>query len=685
MIAVVFMLFRWYLNSELRREKKQAKIILTTISSAIIIGGITDILFPILEINTIPYIGVIIIIIPILGIWYSIKKYRLMDLNPENFAFDVLKIMKEGLIIANHNGIIKDINKGALKLLGYEKSQLVNKDLISIFSETAELSKVSNCSSFETELVKSNDDKTAILLSSSILKDEWGDSLGIVCIFQDISEIKLVQQKLRVSYEELEIKVTERTIQLIDANKDLEHKINMSLVMEEEIKQLAYYDYLTGLPNRRLFNDKLNHSILDADQNKYSLGVLFLDLDSFKRINDTMGHSKGDELLKMIAKRLTNILSEEDTICRVGGDEFLILINNIENVNYINKILEKLLNTFKEPFAIDHHHLYMTASIGAAIYPIDGLDIETLIKNADIAMYIAKDEGKNRFALCTTMIKDNITHELQLTNSLYHALDRNELELYYQPQVEIITGEIIGLEALIRWNHKDLGLVNPINFIYIAEKTGLILPIGEWVIRSACIQNKKWQVAGILSVPIAVNISINQFQNTNMVEVITKIIKETDLEPRYLEIEITENIIMKETEYIIESLNQLKQIGIKISIDDFGTEYSSLNYIKQLPIDRIKIDMSFIKGINKNIKDEAIIKVIIVLAKNLGLKVIAEGVEAKDQLDFLRDQMCDDIQGYYFYKPMPFNLIEELMNNYKLNVKRDVLGQNKLSNVFFNS
>lgn len=452
-----------------------------------------------------------------------------------------------------------------------------------------------------------------------------------------------------------------RAAELIIANKRLENEINIRIGMEKKIKSLVYYDYLTGLPNKRLFNDRLNLCILYLVRNEKSLGVLFLDLDSFKRINDTMGHAKGDELLKMVSKRIKNILRSDDTVCRIGGDEFLILIENLKQDFYLEKIAEKIIELFKKPFTIDNHDLFITTSIGGAIYPIDGDDVETLIKNAGIAMYKAKEEGKNKFQLCTPIIKDSLVEEMKLTNSLYGALDRNELELYYQPQVNIISGEIIGLEALIRWHNSKLGMVNPGDFIYIAEKTGLILPIGEWVMRAACIQNKAWQNSGILNVPIAVNLSVNQFQNIKIVQQITEILKETDLKPKDLELEITENIIMKDPEYIIESLKQLKELGVTIAIDDFGTEYSSLNYIKQLPVDKIKIAMTFIQGININHKDEAIIKVIIVLAKNLGLKVIAEGVETKEQLDFLRDQMCDEIQGYYYYKPMTANQIEELI------------------------
>ena len=661
MITVVFFLFKWLKNSKIIREQKQAKIILITTLITIVSGSVTDIVLPMFTIPFMPSIGIMLIMIPIFGIWYSIKKYKLMDLNPENFAIEVLKIMSEGLIIANHEGIIKDINTGALKLIGYEKNQLKDKLITTLFSDTIALPMLAYFSSYEIEIIQSNNNKLPVLLSSSILKDEWGDSLGIVCMFQDISEIKLVQQKLIKSYDELEIKVVERTSELSKSNIDLEYEINVRIDMEEKIKKLAYYDYLTGLPNKRLFIDKLNQCILDAEQKGKALGVLFLDLDSFKRVNDTLGHAKGDELLKMVSTRLLSTVREIDTICRVGGDEFLILIQDLENENYIKEISEQILGIFKKSFIIDNNELYMSTSIGGAMYPIDGENVDMLIKNADIAMYKAKEKGKNKFELCTAIFKDGLVKEMKLTNSLYRAIERNELVLYYQPQVSLISGEIIGTEALIRWNSAEFGMVNPIDFINIAEKTGLILPIGEWVLKTACNQNKKWQESGILNVPIAVNLSVNQFQNTRIIEDIIKILKETGLNPKDLELEITENIIMKETEYIIESLKQLKQLGVKIAIDDFGTEYSSLNYIKQLPVDKIKIDMSFVRGIKINHKDEAIIKVIIALAKNLGLKVIAEGVESKEQLDFLKEQMCDEIQGYYYYKPMPAMLIEELM------------------------
>ena len=663
MTAVTVLLFLWWRHSKIVRERKQGKLIMITVLIAIISGGFTDIVIPMAGFPIIPSFGVILVMIPIIGIWYSIKKYKLMDLNPENFGLDVLRIMNEGLIIIDQERIIKYVNNGAMNILGYKANQLKDKSVSGVLLDSSQLPKLGHCSSLEIELLQKNGEGMPVLLSSTFLKDEWGDTLGTVGIFQDISEIKMAQNQLKKSHDELELKVKLRTLELSKSNKDLEREIAVRFAMQEKIKKLAYYDHLTGLPNRTLFNDRLNQGILDSLRIQKTLGVLFLDLDSFKRVNDTMGHAKGDELLKMVADRLVNTLRKEDTICRVGGDEFLILIQNLDSEYYVEKTANKILDIFIQPFILNKHEMYITTSIGGAIYPTDGSDVDSLVKNADIAMYTAKANGKNNFQICTHLIKSNLIEEMKLTNSLYHALERNELELYYQPQVDSISGKIIGLEALIRWNNPELGIVNPGKFIYIAEKTGLILHIGEWVINSVCKQYRIWQNAGIYTVPIAINLSVTQFQNTNIVELITRILKETGMNSSDLELEITESIIMKETEYIIEVLEQLKQLGVKIAIDDFGTEYSSLNYIKQLPVDKIKIDMSFIKGINKNVKDEAIIKVIIALAKNLGLKVIAEGVETKEQLDFLCDQLCDEIQGYFYYKPMTAPQIEIVMGN----------------------
>ncbi len=438
-----------------------------------------------------------------------------------------------------------------------------------------------------------------------------------------------------------------RTAELYNANLKIEH--------------LAYYDFLTGLPNRMILVDRLQQAINLAKRIKKPIGVLFLDLDGFKTINDTFGHLQGDELLKDVATRLVSLVRESDTVGRMGGDEFIIMVQNLESADHILTIANKIIGAFREPFDLNHNEIYMTASVGISVYPADGETPETLLKNADLAMYKAKEKGKNQSVLCTKIMKDVITENMKLSNGLYRSLERNELEVYYQPQISLSTKKIVGLEALLRWNHPELGLVPPGKFIHLAEQTGLINPIGKWVLHTVCMQNKAWQEVGLPPMRIAVNLSIIQFQNPVIVSQIKEILEETILLPQYLELEITESIAMRDTDYIIRVLNAFQEMGIYISIDDFGTEFSSLKYLKLLPINRIKIPMQFIQGINTDKRDEAIIKTIIVLAKNMGLDVIAEGIETQQQESFLAQQMCDGMQGFYYYRPMPAKEIEVLL------------------------
>jgi len=453
--------------------------------------------------------------------------------------------------------------------------------------------------------------------------------------------------------------------------QEMVEKNKIIVFAEKEIKNLAYHDYLTGLPNRMSLSKKLNHSIFSASKIEKILAVIFMDLDDFKMINDTMGHDIGDQLLIEVSKRLVNTLRECDTVARIGGDEFIILIEDVEEMDYVNIVSEKILNSFNDPFKFNNQDCFITTSVGVAIYPTDGYSSEELIKNADIAMYKAKKNGKNKYVLCNPVMKTKVVETMKTANSLYRALERNELELYYQPQVNCTSNEIVGLEALLRWNHPELGMVLPGKFIPIAEQTGLIIPIGEWVLRTACNQNKAWQDAGFPRIRMGVNLSAKQFLNGNLARDVEDILRETALDCQYLELEITESAAMKGKGNIIETLSAFKKMGIHIAIDDFGTEYSSLNYLKQLPADRIKIPMTFVQGIGGNNKDEAITKAIIILAKNMGLGVIAEGVETKKQLDFLNQRMCDEIQGFYYFKPMPVNEIEELLkkSNYKVDLK----------------
>lgn len=479
-----------------------------------------------------------------------------------------------------------------------------------------------------------------------------------------IRDLQRADQAIQEKYNEVKLLASN----LEAANRELSasnEKLREAAIKREKIqkkmKHLAFHDHLTGLPNRLLFTDQLSHALLLSERMAKMLALLYLDLDGFKMINDTMGHAVGDKLLAEVSKRLVHTVRKSDFSARLGGDEFIVLIENVQDIETVDLVAEKILNSFNKPFKLDNQEFFLTTSIGVAVYPTDGEDAETLIKNADIAMYKAKEKGRNQCLHCTPVMKTNIRETMELSNQLYGALNRNELELYYQPQVNSASKTIIGLEALLRWNHPDLGMVSPGQFIPIAEHTGLILPIGEWVIRTACEQNKAWQDTDFPPIPVAVNLSVRQFQNSRLVKQVEEILMETGLDPQYLELEITESVVMKETLYIIETLNAFRDRGIAISIDDFGIEYSSLNYLKQLPVDKIKIAMPFVQGISVSEKDEAIIKSILALAQNLGLRVIAEGVETKKQLCFLSERRCDEIQGFYYYKPMPAREVEKLL------------------------
>lgn len=428
--------------------------------------------------------------------------------------------------------------------------------------------------------------------------------------------------------------------------------------VEKNINYLAYYDTLTGLPNRTLLGNRLEQAIHLARRTERMVGLMFIDLDGFKAVNDTLGHDWGDELLKQVAERLAQCIRKYDTAARFGGDEFLIMIPQIPRVKDVEEVAKKVMKIFEKPVTVNGQEFFVTASGGIAVFPVDGEEVNVLIKNADLAMYAAKNNGKGHYSFCSPGMKDDVLKKMMITNSLYRALERKELELYYQPQVNIQTGEITGMEALIRWNHPELGVVSPAVFIPIAEQTGLINSIGEWVLKTACRQNKEWQDMGLTPIKMAVNISVEQFRSGDLIHAVRSCIKETGLDPCCLELEITEGIAMKEANYVIKPLHELKDMEVSIAIDDFGTKYSSLSRLKDLPVDKLKIDMQFIHGISKNNKDESIISVMIHLAKSLGLKVVAEGVETDVQLDFLTREACDEVQGYYYYKPMSKEEIE---------------------------
>ncbi|WP_139492032.1 bifunctional diguanylate cyclase/phosphodiesterase [Brevibacillus dissolubilis] len=414
---------------------------------------------------------------------------------------------------------------------------------------------------------------------------------------------------------------------------------------------LAYHDELTGLPNRRLFTERLMEMLDHAKQHKEKLGVLFIDLDRFKLINDSLGHAFGDQLLQAVAERLESCLPVGAMVARMGGDEFTLLIPNVDVQEKVTQVAHSIIDSLSHPFFFGGQEFHTTPSIGIAVYPEDGEDTESLMKHADAAMYRAKDQGRNNYQLYSSILDNHTLPRLELENALRKAIERDEFVLHYQPIVDS-AGEIRGIEALIRWNHPEKGMVAPGQFIPVAEESGLIVPMGQWVMRTACRQNKAWQDAGLPKVRVAVNLSTYQFQQKNLVDQVAGVLEETGLSPQYLELEITESIAAHNVEDVQAKLRALKEMGLHISIDDFGTGYSSLSYLKKFPIHSLKIDRSFVGDLTTDNDDATIVEAIIVMAHSLKLGVIAEGVECQEQLDFLRELKCDEMQGYFFGKPM---------------------------------
>jgi diguanylate cyclase (GGDEF)-like protein/PAS domain S-box-containing protein len=423
--------------------------------------------------------------------------------------------------------------------------------------------------------------------------------------------------------------------------------------VEEKIRHMAHHDALTGLPNRVLLHDRVSQAIAQAQRNREVLALLFIDLDRFKTVNDSLGHHVGDLLLKTVGQRLETCTRGSDTIARIGGDEFVVLLGDLDQPEDARHVALKVLDALAEPVTIDTHELRVTPSIGICAYPHDGADVETLMRNADTAMYHAKQMGRNNYQFFTQAMNDAAQERLLLENDLRHAVERGEFILHYQPQLDLKSGRIIGFEALVRWMHPQRGLVGPSQFVPAAEETGLIGQIGEWVLREACSQARAWHRAGHSELQVSVNCSAQQFQRESFVEAVGAVLRETGLPAQRLDLEITESVIIQHSEAVIARFQALDDMGVRISIDDFGTGYSSLSYLKRFAIHQLKIDQSFVRDISSDPDDAAIVSAIIAIAHSLGLQVVAEGLEAPEQLAFLRSLGCDVAQGYYFSKPVP--------------------------------
>ncbi len=542
----------------------------------------------------------------------------------------ILKNMQDAFYRVDNDCVLVLISPSINKLLGYTPEELLGTKLPNLFVDPDghvkfKKSLEENAGvlySYEMALSRKDGSMVWVSFNAQHCFDELGNIIGIEGTTRDITERKQTEQHLRY---------------------------------------LANYDALTKLPNRTLFRDRLEHAMAHARRYHHLVVLMFLDVDRFKAINDSLGHLVGDQLLQAASERLRSCAREGDTVARLGGDEFTIVMEGVSEVVDADIAAKKVVEAMSKPFVLEGHDVYVTASIGVTIYPSDSDDIDSLIRNADTAMYRAKRAGRNNYQFYTEDMNTRAIENLLLQNNLRQALERKEFLLYYQPQINLQTGDMIGMEALIRWQHPELGLLSPKQFISIAEETGLIIPIGEWVLRTVCLQIKKWEADGLPPYRVSVNLSACQFRQKNLVEKITSIVTETAVDPKYIELELTEGVLVDDEESAIDVLHQLNKMGMQISIDDFGTGYSSLSYLKRFPLNTLKIDQSFIRDILTDPDGAAITEAIIALGHSLRLKVIAEGVESQEQLSFLAPRGCDEVQGFYFSEPLPAHVIVDWM------------------------
>ncbi len=534
------------------------------------------------------------------------------------------------VFIKDENGRFVFVNEYMYKFFGYK--DLLNKTFAAVLPKKA---------AKEIEL---KEKLVLIEQESKVFEEKYVDSTKKPYIFKTY-RFPIIQNNKRL-IGGISLDITKQ--------KDFESKLNF----------LAHYDTLTSLPNRILFQDRLRHAIAYSKRYGKKIALMFLDLDNFKTVNDTLGHDYGDMLLIEISKRLKSALREQDTVSRLGGDEFTIILEGIRDDSYTSIVAQKLIDIISQPLKLKDKTVYVGVSIGISIYPDDGKNMEELIKNADMAMYKAKESGKNNFQYFTEDMNQEYYRKLEITNGLRDAIKNDELYLLYQPKVDIKNHSIAGVEALVRWRHKELGNIPTEQFIEIAENSKLILELGEWILRKACVQARKWHIKGFRDIKIAVNFSINQLSHYGIVDTVKSVIEETKIDPTRLEIEIVENVLMKNVHKVEKTLNSLRKLGITIAIDDFGTGYSSLSYLKRLPIHTLKIDKSFVKDLEVDSDDTQIVSAIIMMGKKLGLEIVAEGVETKEQLEFLKSQECYLMQGYYFSEPVREGEIEEMLDRY---------------------
>ncbi|MBF0147232.1 MAG: EAL domain-containing protein [Magnetococcales bacterium] len=548
-------------------------------------------------------------------------------------ATKVLENAIEGVMVTDDKGVIRSVNPAFTRITGYDPVEMIGNPMKILHNRHLDVA-------FHEQLWKSlmdvgiwrgevwnrkkNGEAYPQWETIIVIRDREGKVTNFISIFHDLTEIRASQKELHFK---------------------------------------TYHDTLTGLPNRDLFADRLNQAVVNAQRNNGKVLVIFLGLDHFKKINNSLGHQLGDQLLKDVAARLRTFIREGDTLSRLAGDSFGFIMREIRNTKDAVFVARKINNALTEPFTIEEHKLFLTASTGITLFPEDGQDASTLIKNADMALNRAKVTGRDTCTFYKATMGEQANRRLKMEKNMRQGLERDEFVLFYQPKVSLKTGQVVGMEALVRWLQPDAGMVSPGEFIPVAEETGLILPLGEWILKSACRQNRIWGDAGFGNLRMAVNLSVRQFRQHDLFDRIRMILEETGLQPSLLELEITESMMMDNVEAVITTMTRLRSLGLFIAVDDFGTGYSSLSYLKRFPIHTLKIDQSFVRDLTLDSDDAAIINAIIAMAKSLKLDVVAEGVETEEQLNFLRAERCDEMQGYYFSKPLSAHEFTELLKS----------------------
>jgi diguanylate cyclase (GGDEF)-like protein/PAS domain S-box-containing protein len=565
----------------------------------------------------------------------------------------LLEAAPDAMVVVNQDGKIVLLNVQAEKQFGYRRDELVGQKITNIIPQ-----------GFAERLIAD-----ALRSAEEALAQQIGTGIELYGRRKDGSEfpIEIMLSPLESAGEILvtaairnittrkkaEALLVQKIEELKRSNEELVKSADAARTMTQQMTNLAEHDALTGLPNRLLLNDRVGNAVAFAQRNKCQVAVLFLDLDGFKHINDSLGHAIGDRLLQSVATSLRDCVRAPDTVSRHGGDEFVILLPELRRPQHAAIAATRLLQAIAKSHSIDGHDLHVTTSIGVSVYPDDGLDAETLIKNADTAMYQAKENGHQRYQFFRQAMNVRAVERQSIEEHLRRALERHEFTVHYQPKIDLGANVITGVEALIRWTHPTRGLVPPVQFIPVAEDCGLILPIGAWVLREACAQARAWVDAGLPVMTMAVNVSAKQFENENFMRDIFAILDETGLDPRCLQLELTESVLMRRAELTASKLLTLRERGIQVAVDDFGTGYSSLSYLRKFPLDALKIDRSFVSQITTIPDEMTIVRAIISMGRSLNLRVIAEGVETQDQLDFLKLHQCDEAQGFYFSPPLP--------------------------------